>query len=136
MSFNEEELAFIGSQPLARVATVSTDGQPDVVPVALEYDGTNFWFGGGPSFITTRKARNILDGNYKTSVVLDQWISLTPFIARGIKIYGHAEGPFDRDGMVGPGTYIRLTPTVSWSWNMAGEPVGETWYEMRRSVHS
>jgi pyridoxamine 5'-phosphate oxidase family protein len=24
---------------------------------------------------------------------------------------------------------------VSWSWNLEGEPPGETWYEMRRTDH-
>ncbi|MFG1707495.1 pyridoxamine 5'-phosphate oxidase family protein [Nonomuraea sp. M3C6] len=59
MSFTDEELAYLRSQPLARVATLGADGQPDVVPLAFEYDG----------------------------------------------------------------------------WNMAGEPVGDTWYESRRAVH-
>ena len=36
MSFTDEELAYIRSQPLARVATVSSDGQPDVVPVGFD----------------------------------------------------------------------------------------------------
>jgi pyridoxamine 5'-phosphate oxidase family protein len=31
--------------------------------------------------------------------------------------------------------YIRITPTLSWSWNMAGEPVGQTWYQARRTIH-
>ena len=38
-------------------------------------------------------------------------------------------------GIVGPGVYVRITPVVSWSWNMAGEPVGDTWYEARRADH-
>jgi pyridoxamine 5'-phosphate oxidase family protein len=29
----------------------------------------------------------------------------------------------------------RITPTVSWSWNMAGEAAGDTWYESRRAPH-
>ena len=37
--------------------------------------------------------------------------------------------------MLGPGIYMRITPTISWSWNMAGEPVGSTWYTPRRTVH-
>ena len=38
-------------------------------------------------------------------------------------------------GMVGPGLYSRITPTVSWSWNLAGEPAGERWYDAKRTVH-
>jgi pyridoxamine 5'-phosphate oxidase family protein len=37
--------------------------------------------------------------------------------------------------MVGPGTYLRITPTESWSWNLEGEPVGDTWYASRKAVH-
>jgi pyridoxamine 5'-phosphate oxidase family protein len=62
-------------------------------------------------------------------------MSLDPFIARSIRVYGHAEPPIERDGLVGPGLYMRVTPTVSWSWNMAGVPSGRTWYEPRKARH-
>jgi hypothetical protein len=42
---------------------------------------------------------------------------LEPFVARGIRIYRTAEDPIDRVGMVGPGHCVRVTPTISWSWN-------------------
>jgi len=48
---------------------------------------------------------------------------------------GLAEQPIERDGMVGPGIYMRITPTISWSWNLAGNPAGDTWYESRRTLH-
>jgi pyridoxamine 5'-phosphate oxidase family protein len=32
-SFTEEEIAYLGTQRLARIATVAGDGQPDVMPV-------------------------------------------------------------------------------------------------------
>lgn len=135
MSFTDEEIAYLRSQPLARVATLGADAQPDVVPIALEYDGTHLWFGGGPTFVTTRKCRNVQAGRHKVAIVVDDMPSFDPFIARGIRVYGDADGPVERVGMVGPGTYIRVTPTVSWSWNLDGQPVGETWYESRRTVH-
>lgn len=136
MSFTEEEIAYLRSQPLARLATRSADGQPDVVPLAFEFDGTYFWVGGpGASVTGTRKFRNVRAGNPQVALVIDDLASFDPFVARGIRIYGHAEEPFERVGMVGPGCYIRITPTVSWSWNMAGEPVGDAWYEPRRAIH-
>ena len=67
--------------------------------------------------------------------MVDDLPSLDPFVARGIRVYGVADGPVDRVGMVGPGLFLRITPHVSWSWNMAGEPVGGTWYDTRRTVH-
>ena len=47
-----------------------------------------------------------------------------------------AELPVERVGMVGPGLYSRITPRVSWSWNLAGEPAGEQWYPAERTVHN
>ena len=67
--------------------------------------------------------------------MIDDLVSLDPFIARGIRVYGDAHGPVERTGLVGPGIYLRIKPKTSWSWNMAGEPVGETWYESRRATH-
>jgi pyridoxamine 5'-phosphate oxidase family protein len=135
VSFTEEEIAFLRSQPLARLATVSADDQPDVVPVAFEFDGSLFWVGGsGESVLHTRKFRNVGQGRTKVSLVVDDMVSFDPFVARGVRVYGEADGPVERVGMVGPGHYLRITPTISWSWNMAGEPVGETWYEARRAV--
>ncbi|GAA2397398.1 hypothetical protein GCM10010404_63900 [Nonomuraea africana] len=136
MSFTEEALAYLRSQPIARMATHSADGQPDVVPVAFEFDGTYFWVGGsGSTVVDTRKFRNVRAGNHKVALVIDDMVSFEPFVARGVRIYGHAEQPYERVGMVGPGIFIRITPVVSWSWNLAGEPIGDTWYESRRTVH-
>ena len=137
MSFTDEEIAYMETQPLARVATLAPDGQqPDVVPLAFEFDGTFFWVGGsGQPVLGTRKFRNVRAGNRKVALVIDDLVSLDPFIARGIRVYGAAEPPVERVGMVGPGWYMRITPTFSWSWNMAGEPAGDTWYDSRRAIH-
>ncbi len=136
MSFTEAELAYLRSQPLARLATLGDADQPDVVPVAFELDGTRFWVGGGGApVLTTRKVRNVAAGRVKVALVVDDLVSLDPFVARGVRVYGEAEGPVERVGMVGPGHYLRITPTVSWSWNLDGRPVGGTWYEARRAEH-
>ena len=46
MAFTEDEVAYLKSQPLGRLATVDADGQPDVVPVGFEFDGTYLYIGG------------------------------------------------------------------------------------------
>ena len=136
MSFTDEEIAYLRSQPLARLATLGSDEQPDVVPVAFEFDGTYFWVGGsGRTVLDTRKFRNVRAGNRKVALVVDDMVSFDPFVTRAIRVYGLAAAPFERVGMTGPGIFLRITPTVSWSWNMAGEPVGDTWYEPRRATH-
>lgn len=137
MSFSEDELAYLRSQPLARLATVGGDGQPDVVPVACEFDGTSFWVGGsGAAVLTTRKFRNVLAGADRVALVFDDLVSVEPFVARGVRVYGRAEGPIERVGMIGPGTFLRIVPTVSWSWNLAAQPAGAEWYPTRRTEHA
>ncbi|MGB8024255.1 MAG: pyridoxamine 5'-phosphate oxidase family protein [Nitrososphaeraceae archaeon] len=46
VEFSERELAFLKEQRFGRIATVSSHGQPHVVPVAFEFDGICFNFGG------------------------------------------------------------------------------------------
>lgn len=138
MSFSEDEIEYLRSQPLARLATVSPEGQPDVAPLAFEWDGTFFWVGGtGSAVAQTRKFRNVEAGNDKVALVVDDLVALDPFIARSVRIYGRARGPIERTGLVGPGTYLQITPVVSWSWNIAGKPLaaGDLWYVPRRIVH-
>jgi pyridoxamine 5'-phosphate oxidase family protein len=136
MSFTQAEIDYLASQPLARLATVGADGQPDVVPVAFEFDGTGFWIGGsGEAVRATRKIRNIVAGHTDVALVVDDLVSFEPFVARGIRVYGVAAPPVERAGMVGPGLYVRITPRLSWSWNLDGEPAGDEWYKSRRAVH-
>ena len=64
MSFTEQEISYLRSQPLARIATVGPDGQPDAAPVGFEFDGTYFYVGDiDPA--KTRKFRNVRAGNNK-----------------------------------------------------------------------
>ncbi len=72
----------------------------------------------------------------RVALVVDDLVSFEPFVARAVRVYGVAEGPVERVGMVGPGMFLRITPVVSWSWNMAGEPVGGAGYPARKSEHA
>ncbi|WP_250006458.1 PPOX class F420-dependent oxidoreductase [Actinoplanes sp. M2I2] len=135
MAFTEEEVAYLRSQSLGRLATLGAGEQPDVVPVAVEFDGTYLWVGGGETVRGTRKFRNVAAGRGKVALVVDDLVSLEPFVARGLRVYGEAEAPFERVGLVGPGVYLRITPTVSWSWNLEGRPAGAEWYPMTRTEH-
>jgi len=136
VAFTPAEVGYLTSQPLARLTTVAPGGQPDVVPVAFEFDGNAFWVGGdGESVLSTRKVRNVVDGNRQVALVIDDMVSFDPFIARGIRVYGVADPPVQRDGLVGPGFYIRVRPLRSWSWNMESQPVGDSWYPARSAIH-
>lgn len=111
--FSEKEVAYIKSQRLARIATVSQKQQPDVAPVSFEFDGTCFYVGGRNNPVTM-KYRNVKRGNDRVAIVFDDWESLTPWKPRSIKIHGTAE-LVQRNGQLGEGEYLRISPVVKWS---------------------
>ena len=114
--FAPEEVAYLQSQRLGRLATVAPDGQPDVMPVghALE-DGLIYV--GGRYNRQTRKVKNIEAGNARIALIVDDLVSTDPWTVRGISIYGTAEF-VERAGHVGAGLYLRITPHTSWSWGI------------------
>lgn len=126
MAFTDDEIAYLRSQPLARIATVDSDGQPDVVPVGFEFDGTHILIGGfKPS--ATRRHDNVATGHTKVALVIDDLASTQPWAPRFIRIYGTAE-------VLGGGN-LRITPTISWSWNLDGQPLQGRRRPPRRTVH-
>ena len=134
MTFTDEEAAYLQSQPLARIATVAPDGQPDVVAVAFEFDGT-FLYVGGMDPARTRKYLNVQAGSSKVALVVDDLVSTEPWTPRGLRIYGTAE-LVEREGQFGPAPYMRITPTISWSWNLEGLPFShDRKVVVHRTVH-
>lgn len=120
--FSEQELTFLRAQPLTRIATVDNHEQPTVDAVGFEFDGARFYIG-GRQFETTRKYKNIVAGHRKVSLIIDDLKSLRPWQPRGIRIHGIAE-VVQRQGHLGPGGYLVITPMVSWSWGIE-EPGSE-----------
>jgi pyridoxamine 5'-phosphate oxidase family protein len=114
--FSDEEIAYLSSQRLARLATVAADGQPTVDAVGFQFDGERFYIG-GINLPSSRKYRNIAAGNHLVALIIDDLESMDPWTPRGIKLHGTAE-IVSRDGFFGPGDYFAITPTVSWSWGI------------------
>jgi pyridoxamine 5'-phosphate oxidase family protein len=106
---------------LCRFATVSPDGQPDVVPLAFEFDGKYFYVGSHSQdiFPNTRKYRNVKNGGTKVALTIDDLKSIEPWRPRMIRVYGTAE-VVDHKGIFGAGKYLRITPRVSWSFGIEG----------------
>lgn len=131
--FSEPEIKYLKTQRLARVATVSPRGVPEVSPVGFECDGKYIYIGSHSQdiFGSTRRYRNITAGNSTVSIVIDDLESVTPWKPRGIKIQGKAE-IVRREGMFGEGRYFRITPKVSTSWGIVAPEEGQ-WYS--RTVH-
>jgi pyridoxamine 5'-phosphate oxidase family protein len=95
----------------------------------VEADGTLLI--GGRDVTNTRKWRNVAAGNEKVAFVVDDLESVRPWRPRGIRIYGTAE-PVETEGQFGPGRYLRITPTISWSWGLRREGGRSA---PRRTVH-
>jgi pyridoxamine 5'-phosphate oxidase family protein len=122
LTYSTPEIEYLTSQRLARIATVSKEGgQPEVVPVAFEFDGRYFYVGSHSQniFLRTRKYKSVRDGNVRVGLVIDDLESVDPWKPRGIKLFGTAE-LVERNGMFGPGKYLRITPKISWSWGIPG----------------
>jgi len=119
--FSEPEVEYLKTQRLARIATVSPTGQPDVVPVAFEFDGRFFYVGSHSQdiFHKTRKYKNVRDGNRMVALTVDDLESIDPWRPRAVKVYGSAE-IIEHKGIFGPGKYLRITPKISWSWGIRG----------------
>lgn len=114
-AFTDKEVTYINTQRLARLATGSPSGQPDVAAVVYRFDGEAFWVG-GLAMESTLKFKNARR-NPKVALVIDDLESVKPWLPRGIKLHGSAE-LIQADGPLGPGWYLKIVPQVKWSWGI------------------
>jgi pyridoxamine 5'-phosphate oxidase family protein len=120
------ETDYLKTQRLARVASVSPKGQPEVSPVGFEWDGEYFYVGThDPAFFPmTQRVKNITRGNARVSLVVDDQVSVVPWVVRGIKVLGKAE-IVEHKGIFGQGKYLRITPRVTVSWGIEPPKKGQ-----------
>src|SRR5260370_28241495 len=116
--FSQQEHTYLQTQLLARLATVEPDGQPDVDVVGFEFDGARFYIG-GHQLETTRKYKNIVAGQRKVALIIDDLKTRDPWAPRGIKIHGNPDG-VERGARRCPSHSVATTLTVSSSWGIAG----------------
>jgi len=107
IAFTKGQIDYIKTQKLARIATASLAGEPDVAAVGFEFDGEYFYIGEHPG-MNSRKYRNVQQ-NPKASLVIDDVITNGSRKFRMLKIRGHAEF-VDHTGYMGTGKYIRIKP--------------------------
>lgn len=110
--FTEKEVAYIKSQHILRMATVSKSLQPDVAPLVFQFDGDRFLISGF-DIPKTLKYKNVESGNDLVALVLDDLASVNPWTPRGIKIHGKAE-IMEKDGR----KVLLITPQRLWSWGI------------------
>ena len=131
--FTEKEIAYLQSQPLARLATVDPDGQPDNSAVGFRLAADAIIIG-GMKMGSTRKYKNVAAGKTKIAIIVDDLESIDPWQPRGIRIFGTAAA-LDSGGPYGDGHQLRITPTISWSWNVEGPSMVDGRFTPHRTVH-
>lgn len=89
--FSAAELEYLMSQRICRLATVSRDGMPHVVPVAYRYNADQDSIDiGGHNFAGRKKYRDVL-ANPNVALVVDDIASVQPWRVRGVEVRGEAE---------------------------------------------
>src|ERR1019366_217924 len=105
------EVEYLQSQRLARLATASASGLPDVSAVGFGLDGDAI-VSGGLDLTKTVRFRHLSE-NPRATVVIDDLASVEPWSPRGVKVRGSAT----IEGLDG-GHRIRIEPEVIWSWGI------------------
>jgi pyridoxamine 5'-phosphate oxidase family protein len=117
--FTDDERAYLRSQPLARLATVSPTGQPDADVVGFELDGDEIVIGSYAGLDKSRKYKNIAAGGEIVSLIVDSLASTEPMQPVAVKVHGTASIEH-REGRFGPMEYIVVRPRTTWSWGVVG----------------
>jgi len=109
--FTDAELEFLRSQRLARLATASKAGLPDVSAVGFAVVGDEL-ASGGIDLTKTVRYRHLVE-NPRATVVIDELASVDPWRPRGVEVRGPARLEDDRGR-----PRIRIRPPVVWSWGI------------------
>lgn len=124
-SFTENELAYLRSQKLARLATIRPDGTPQIAPVGFQYNADlDVIEIGGRNLSQSKKFRNILQNPHVALVIDDV---LPPWQARGVEIRGTAQTlATGGQALFGAGyavddALIRITPLQIIGWGLDEE---------------
>ncbi len=124
--FTDEETEYLESQLLGRLATVSPDGQPHVVPVGFRYNAELGTIDiGGHDFARRKKYREE-QHNPRVAFLVDDLASVNPWRVRGIEVRGEAEVLTSGGEALGPGfapEMFRLRARRIVSWGIMGNMV-------------
>jgi pyridoxamine 5'-phosphate oxidase family protein len=125
--FSDNELDYLRSQRLGRLATIRPDGSPQIAPVGYRYNAELDVVDIGGRFMSrSKKYRNILN-NPHISLVIDD--VLPPWQPRGVEIRGIAQalptGGKDLFGVKASyavdDAIIRITPVQIVGWGLDQE---------------
>jgi pyridoxamine 5'-phosphate oxidase family protein len=124
--FTESEIEYLQSQRLARLATVSANGQPHVVPVSFRYNPDDDTIDiGGHGFAGRKKFRDV-QANPRVAVVIDDLASVDPWRPRMIEVRGVVEVHSTGGEAIGQGfdpEMFRIKPRRIVAFGLDGENV-------------
>ena len=112
-NFTQNEIDYLGSGLLGRLATVGPDGTPHVAPVGMysynpQLDTIEV---GGYDMESTKKYRDVA-GSGRAALVVDDLASTDPWRPRGIEVRGRAEA------VGGERPLIRIHPERIVAWGI------------------
>jgi pyridoxamine 5'-phosphate oxidase family protein len=123
--FTDNEIEYLSSQPLGRLATIGADGTPHAVPVGFRLEGDAIEIG-GMNLAASKKFRD-LRRRPRAAFVVDDLVSTDPWHPRGLEIRGRAETfehGGDRFGDGWDAAWIRITPERIIAWGLDTDPFG------------
>src|SRR5918998_4729465 len=83
--FTDEEIEYLKSQLLGRLATSGPDGQPHVVPVGFRYNAELDTIDVGGHDFTRRKKYQDVQRNPRVAFLVDDLASVNPWRGRGVE---------------------------------------------------
>jgi pyridoxamine 5'-phosphate oxidase family protein len=110
-TFTELELEYLAAQRLARLATASISGQPDVAVVGFALEGDAI-VSGGFDLTKTIRLGNLRE-NPRATILIDDLASISPWTPRGVKVRGKASVEDHERAL-----RIRIEAEVIWSWGI------------------
>lgn len=111
-AFTQNEIEYLGSGLLGRLATVGRDGTPHIAPVGFSYNARLGTIDvGGHDMANTKKFRDARRSGRAAFVVDD--VLQSPWRPRGIEVRGRAEA------LDGPPPLIRIHPERIVSWGIS-----------------
>ena len=124
--FEDEEIEYLKSQLLGRLATVGPDGQPHAVAVSFRYNAQLDTVDiGGHDFARRKKYRDV-QRNPRVALIVDDMVSVNPWRPQGIEVRGEAEVLSSGGEALGPGfapEMFRIRPQRIVSWGIMGNMV-------------
>lgn len=120
MVFTDGEIAYLASQPLARLATAQRDGTLQNSPVSVNYNAEGQTIDiGGRNMANSQKFRNV-GRHSQVALVVDDIVSRQPWQVRCLEIRGEAEAIAEPVGSAArmPGAIIRVHPRRIISWGI------------------